>query len=124
MLKKFMLSLAGIALLVCAVPSFADEKPESKYRTMSGCLSKPEGGDEYFLVAKNGSTWEIHSSDSTVSLSKHLGQTVRVRGVVEHSKLHNLKEDAKDETGIKRHQTEHGHLKVTSIHQVGLSCRR
>jgi len=124
MLKKFMLSLAGIALLVCAVPSFADEKPKSKYRTMTGCLSKPEGGDEYFLVAKNGSTWEIHSSDSTVSLSKHLGQTVRVRGVVEHSKLHNLKEDAKDETGIKRHQTEHGHLKVTSIHQVGPSCRR
>jgi len=124
MLKKFMLSLAGIALLVCAGPSFADEKPKSKYRTMTGCLSKPEGGDEYFLVAKNGSTWEIHSSDSTVSLSKHLGQTVRVRGVVEHSKLHNLKEDAKDETGIKRHQTEHGHLKVTSIHQVGLSCRR
>ena len=124
MLKKFMLSLAGIALLVCAVPSFADEKPKSKYRTMTGCLSKPEGGDEYFLVAKNGSTWEIHSSDSTVSLSKHLGQTVRVRGVVEHSKLHNLKEDAKDTTGIKRHATEHGHLKVTSIHQVGLSCRR
>jgi len=124
MLKKLMLSLAGIALLVCAVPSFADEKPKSKYRTMTGCLSKPEGGDEYFLVAKNGSTWEIHSSDSTVSLSKHLGQTVRVRGVVGHSKLHNLKEDAKDETGIKRHQTEHGHLKVTSIHQVGPSCRR
>ena len=124
MLKKFMLSLAGIALLVCTVPSFADEKPKSKYRTMTGCLSKPEGGDEYFLVAKNGSTWEIHSSDSTVSLSKHVGQTVRVRGIVEHSKLHNLKEDAKDETGIKRHQTEHGHLKVTSIHQVGLSCRR
>ena len=123
MLKKLMLSLAGIALLVCAVPSFADEKPKSKYRTMTGCLSKPEGGDEYFLVAKNGSTWEIHRSDSAVSLSKHLGQTVRVRGVVEHSKLHNLKEDAKDETGIKRHDTEHGHLKVTSIHELGLSCR-
>ena len=70
MLKKLMLSLAGIALLVCAVPSFADEKPKSKYRTMTGCLSKPEGGDEYFLVAKNGSTWEIHRSDSAVSLSK------------------------------------------------------
>jgi len=123
MLKKLMLSLAGIALLVCAVPSLADEKPKSKYRTMTGCLSKPEGGDEYFLVAKNGSTWEIHSSDSAVSLSKRLGQTVRVRGVVEHSKLHNLKEDAKDETGIKRHETEHGHLKVTSIHELGLSCR-
>jgi hypothetical protein len=84
MLKKLMLSLAGIALLVCAVPSFADEKPKSKYRTMTGCLSKPERGDEYFLVAKNGSTWEIHSSDSAVSLSKHLGQTVRVQTFLPH----------------------------------------
>ena len=124
MLKKLMLSLAGIALLVSAVPGFADEKSTAKYRTMTGCLSKPEGGDEYFLTAEDGSTWEIHSSKSTVSLSNHTGQTVRVRGVVEHAKLHNFKEDAKDETGIKRHETEHGHLRVTSIHRVGLSCRR
>jgi len=123
-LKNLMLSLAGIALLVCVGPGFGDEKPKSKYRTMTGCLSKPEGGDEYFLIAANGSTWEIHSSRSTVSLSNHVGQTVRVRGVVEHAKLHNFKEDAKDDTGIRRHETEHGHLKVTSIHQIGLSCRR
>ena len=124
MLKKLLPFLAGIALLVCSVPGFADEKPKSKYRPMTGCLSKPEGGDEYFLVAENGSTWEIHSSDSAVSLSNHVGQTVRVKGVVEHAKLHNFKEDAKDETGIKRHETEHGHLRVTSIHRTGLSCRR
>lgn len=124
MLKKFMLSLSGVALLVFSVPGFADEKPKSKYRAMTGCLSKPEGGDEYFLVAENGSTWEIHSRNSAVSLAHHVGQTVRVRGVVEHAKIHNLKEDAKDDTGIKRHETEHGHLRVTSIHEVGLSCRR
>ena len=124
MLKKFLLSLAGIALLACAAPGFADEKPKSKYRTMSGCLTKPEGGDEYFLIAANGSTWEIHSSRSAGSLSDYVGQTVRVRGVVEHAKIHNLKEDAKDDTGIKRHENEHGHLRVTSIHQIGLSCRR
>lgn len=124
MLKKLLLSLVGVALLVCAVPGFADERAKPKYRVMTGCLSKPEGGDEYFLIAENGSTWEIHGSKSTVSLSNHVGQTVRVRGVVEHPKLHNFKEDAKDETGIKRHETEHGHLKVTSIHRVGLSCRR
>ena len=124
MLKKLMLSLAGTALLFCAVPGFADDQPKSKYRAMTGCLSKPEGGDEYFLIAENGSTWEIHSTKSAVSLSNHVGQTVRVRGVVEHADLHNLKEDAKDDTGIKRHKNEHGHLRVTSIHQVGASCQR
>ena len=124
MLKKFMLSLTGIALMVCAVPGIADEAPKSKYRAMTGCLTKPEGGDEYFLIAANGSTWEIHSSRSSVALSSHVGQRVRVRGVVERANLHNLKEDAKEDTGIKRHETEHGHLRVTSIHDFGFSCRR
>ena len=124
MSRKHILSVAGLALLLSAVQGFADEKPKSKYRSITGCLSKPEGGDEYFLVGENGSTWEIHSSNSSVSLARHIGQAVQVRGIVEHSKLHNLKEDAKDDTGIKRHEGEHGHLKVTSIHQVGFACRR
>lgn len=125
MSRKLMTLFAGIALLVSAVPGFAnDEQPKSKYRTITGCLSKPEGGDEYFLVGKNGSTWEIHSSKSDVALADHVGKEVRVHGIVEHSKMHNLKEDAKEDAGIKRHQGEHGHLDVTSIHQVGFSCER
>jgi hypothetical protein len=124
MWRKSIALFAGISLLASAVPGFAQEKPKSKYRIITGCLSKPEGGDEYFLVGKNGSTWEIHSSRSNVALGDHVGQEVRVRGVVEHSKLHNLKEDAKDDTGIKRHENEHGHLKVESLHELGWSCRR
>jgi hypothetical protein len=123
MFRKIMLCVTGLVWFASAVPSFADEVPKSKYRTITGCLSKPEGGDEYFLVGKNGSTWEIHSRSSSVALHKHVGQTVKVRGIVEHSKMHNMKEDAKEDTGIKRHENEHGHLKVTSIHEVGLSCR-
>jgi hypothetical protein len=117
--------LAGIFLLSsCAAPAaFADEKPKAKVRTITGCLSKPEGGDEYLLTGKNGSTWEVHSSDSRVSLSKHVGQTVTATGIVSHQELHKMKEDAKDATGIKRHEGEHGHLKVTSMHSVSGSCR-
>jgi hypothetical protein len=124
MFRKRMALFAGIALFVTAVPGLANEKPKSKYRTITGCLSKPERGDEYFLVGKNGSTWEIHSRESNVALADHVGHEVRVRGIVEHSKMHNLKEDAKEDTGIKRHEGEHGHLNVTSIHRVGFSCRR
>src|SRR5689334_19028149 len=98
MSRTLMALFAGITLLVSAVPGFADEKPQSKYRVITGCLSKPESGDEYFLVGKDGSTWEIHSRTSSVALAGHVGQTVRVRGIVEHSKMHNLKEDAKDDT--------------------------
>ena len=122
--KKLMALFAGIALFGVTVSSLANEKAKSKYRTITGCLSKPERGDEYFLIGKNGSTWEIHSRESGVALADHVGREVRVRGVVEHSNMHNLKEDAKEDTGIKRHEGEHGHLNVTSIHQVGLSCHR
>jgi hypothetical protein len=117
----------GLLLLGTSVgPVFANDKPKSKVRTITGCLSKSEGRDEYLLTGKNGSTWELHSSDSRVSLSKHVGETVIATGVVSHQKLHNMKEDAKDtaaDTGAKKDNTEHGHLKVTSMHSVGGSCR-
>jgi len=87
---------AGIILLMgCSGSAFANDKPKSKVRTITGCLSKHEGGDEYLLTGKNGSTWELHSSDSRVSLSKHVGETVTATGVVSHQKLHNMKEDAR-----------------------------
>jgi len=125
-MRKLLLFVTGLVLLCgCAASSFADDKPKSKVRTITGCLSKPEGGDEYLLTGRNGSTWEIHSSDSAVSLGKHIGQTVTATGVVEHAKMHNMKEDAKDATKDatdKAHDAEHGHLKVTSIHKVSGSC--
>ena len=126
-MRKLILFVSGLILLCgCAVSSFADGKPKSDMRTITGCLSKAEHGDEYQLTGENGSTWEIHSSDSRVSLAKHIGQTVTATGIVEHAKLHNMKEDAKDTTKDaegKRHDAEHGHLKVTSIHKVSGSCR-
>jgi hypothetical protein len=125
--RKSITFLAGVILLSSYAGSmFADEKPKAKVRTITGCLSKREGGDEYLLTGRNGSTWELHSSNSRVSLSKHVGQTVTATGVVSHQKLHNMKEDAKDaaaDTGVKKDTAEHGHLKVTSMHSVSGSCR-
>ena len=126
-MKKPLAFLAGV-VLICGISgtAFAKDKPKSKVRTVTGCLSKPEGGDEYQLTGKDGSTWELHSSNSRVSLSKHVGQTVTATGVVSHQKLHNMKEDAKDaakDTGVKNDNSEHGHLKITSIKMVSGSCK-
>jgi hypothetical protein len=126
--KKSIVFLAGVILLGYAGCAFAQDKPKSKVRTITGCLTKAKGGDEYLLAGKNGSTWEVHNSDSSdrVSLSDHVGQTVTATGVVSHAKLHNLKEDAKDaatDTGVKKDDREHGHLTVTSIKTVSESCR-
>jgi hypothetical protein len=126
--KKSIVFLAGVILLGFAGCAFAQDKPKSKVRTITGCLTKAKGGDEYLLAGKNGSTWEVHSdnSDSRVSLSDHVGHTVTATGVVSNSKLHNLKEDAKDtatDTGVKKDNREHGHLTITSIKMVSESCK-
>jgi hypothetical protein len=131
--RKSIVFLAGVILLSgYAGSAFAQDKPKSKVRTITGCLSKAEGGDEYLLTGKNGSTWEVHSSDSSdssdsrVSLSDHVGHTVTATGVVSNAKLHNLKEDAKDaakDSGVKKTNREHGHLTVTSIKMVSESCK-
>jgi hypothetical protein len=126
--KKSIVFLAGVILLGFAGCAFAQDKPKSKVRTITGCLTKAKGGDEYLLAGKNGSTWEVHSdnSDSRLSLSDHLGHTVTATGVVSHSKLHNLKEDAKDtatDTGVKNDNREHGHLTITSIKMLSESCK-
>ena len=129
-MRKSIMFLAGVLLLSgCASSAFAQDKPKSKVRTITGCLSKAKGADEYLLTGKNGSTWEVHSSDnsnSQVSLSDHVGHTVTATGVVSNAKLHNLKEDAKEtakDTGATKEDKEHGHLTVTSIKMVSESCK-
>jgi len=122
--------LAGVLLLSgCASSAFAQDKPKSKVRTITGCLSKAKGADEYLLTGKNGSTWEVHSSDnsnSQVSLSDHVGHTVTATGVVSNAKLHNLKEDVKEtakDSGVTKDDKEHGHLTITAIKMVSESCK-
>ena len=127
-MKKSTVFLAGVILLGYAGCAFAQDKPKSKVRTITGCLTKAQGGDEYLLAGKTGGTWEVHSSDTSdrVSLADHVGHTVTATGVVSHAKLHNLKEDAKDaatDTGVKKDNREHGHLTITSIKMVSESCK-
>jgi hypothetical protein len=127
--RKSIVFLVAVILVGYAGSVSAQDKPKSKVRTITGCLTKAKGGDEYLLAGKNGSTWEVHSSDnsgSRVSLADHVDQTVTATGVVSNSKLHNLKEDAKEaaaDTGVKKDDREHGHLTITSLKTVSESCK-
>jgi hypothetical protein len=99
-------------------------KPKAHVRTITGCLSKGDSADEYQLTGTNGSTWEVRSDK--VTLADHVGHTIRATGVVSNAKLHNLKEDAKDaakDSGVKKSDTEHGHLTITSMKMVSESCK-
>lgn len=117
--------LAGFTTL-WATAQDTDTKSKGDVRHITGCLTKGDSAGEYLLTGNDGSTWEIHKQDSA-DLSGHVGKTVTVKGVVDHSKMHNMKEDAKDaakDSGMTKHDNEHGHLTVTDVHTVGESCQQ
>ncbi len=114
----------GVVLLG-AVCLFAQDKGKSDTRTITGCLSQGDNAKEFVLTASDGSTWEVRSS--AVDLSSHVGHTVSATGVVSNATAHNLKEDAKDaaaDTGMKKNNTEHGHMKITNVSMVSDSCQK
>jgi hypothetical protein len=115
---------------MCAASLAQDNSTSSKskdeVRTLTGCLAKGDSADEFTLKTADGSTWEMHSN-SSVDLASHVGHEVRVTGAVSNSKLHNLKEDTKDtaaDTGVKKDNAEHGHLKPTDVQMVSDSCSK
>ena len=116
-----------VVAAVTSVWALAQDDTNSKgeVRTITGCLTKANTGDEYLLTGTDGSTWEIHENNA-VDLASHVNQTVDVKGAVSNEKAHNMKEDAKQmghDTGMKNNTAEHGHLKVTSLHKVSDSCQ-
>ena len=119
------LVVAGCTSLWAFGQDESTNKSKAEVRNITGCLTKSGGGDEYLLTAGDGSTWEVHENNS-VDLAAHVNQTVDLRGVVSHEKMHNMKEDAKDmaaDSGATKNKAEHGHLKPTHIKKVSDSCQ-
>ena len=119
------LVLVGLAASWAVAQDADDSKSKSDVRTITGCLSKGDSADEFVLTANDGSTWEVRSS-SSADLASHVGHTITAKGVVSNAKMHNLKEDAKDaakDSGMKKSDTEHGHMKITDVKMVSDSCK-
>jgi hypothetical protein len=114
-------------LLFCVILAsctfgFAKEKTDA--RDVTGCLSKGDSAKEFLLTGNDGSTWEVRSS--RVALAEHVGHTVTATGVVSNARMHNMKEDAKEtakDSGMKKSDTEHGHMKITDVKMVSESCK-
>ena len=119
----------GMTVGLTASAGFAQDtasKSKAEVRSITGCLSKGDSADEYLLTAGDGSTWEVRSNNA-VNLAEHVGHTVTLKGVVANAKAHNMKEDAKTaaaDAGVKKTDTEHGHLKATSLKMVSDSCSK
>jgi hypothetical protein len=111
---------AGLAIAQDTTPA-----THKKVRTLTGCLQKCEGSDEYTLTAKDGGTWEVTSD--AVKFGPHVGHTVTITGAVSNATAHGLKEDAKGEAkehGIDKNSKEHGHMTVTNLKMVSASCEK
>jgi hypothetical protein len=117
-----------IKLLLCVILAgctFGLAKEKADVRDVTGCLSKGDSAKEFLLTGNDGSTWEVRSS--RVDLAEHLGHTVTATGVVSNAKMHNMKEDAKEtakDSGMKKSDNEHGHMKITDMKMVGDSCQK
>ena len=118
----------GKSLLLCLIlaASFSAvaEDSKSNVRDVTGCVSKGDSAKEFVITANDGSTWEVRSDK--VALADHVGHTVTATGVVSHAKMHNMKEDAKEaakDSGLKKTDTEHGHMTVTDVKMVSDSCK-
>jgi hypothetical protein len=112
-------------LLASFSTSLGFAKGKDDVRDVTGCLSKGDSANEFLLTSEDGSTWEVRSSK--VALAEHVGHTVTATGVVSNAKMHNMKEDAKDaakDSGMKKSDNEHGHLKITDVKMVSESCQK
>jgi hypothetical protein len=121
------LILVGLAASwAMAQDETSDSKSKSEVRTITGCLTKGDSAKEFLLTGNDGSTWEVRDNGSA-NLASHVGHTISAKGVVAHSKMHNMKEDANDtakDSGMKKDNSEHGHLKVTDVTMVSDSCQK
>jgi hypothetical protein len=124
MKTKISLTVLCLTLVAFAVSwGHAQEKSKSDVRTITGCLTKGDSAKEFNLRGDDGSTWEVRSS--AVDLASHVGHTVTATGVVSNSGMHNMKEDTKDmakDSGMKKDNSEHGHLKITDLKMVSETC--
>ena len=125
-MKKLLMVMlvAAVCTTWAAAQDDHDTKGKGDTRTVTGCLSKGDSAKEFVLTEADGSTWEVRSS--TVQLGEHVGHQVSATGVVSHAKMHNMKEDAKDmaqDSGMKKDNSEHGHMKVTDVKMVSDSCK-
>jgi hypothetical protein len=118
------MKIKWLLCVVLAGCTFGLAKDKADVRDVTGCLSKGDSAKEFLLTGTDGSTWEVRSSK--VALAEHVGHTVTATGVVSNATAHNLKEDAKDaakDSGMKKSDTEHGHMKITDVKMVSDSCK-
>jgi hypothetical protein len=91
--------------------------------TVTGCLQKGDDAGEFSIIARDGKTWELHST--SVKLDEHLGHTVTVTGSrTNESKVHAKAEEKREGVVKASSKEEYADLGVTSLKMVSETCSK
>ena len=86
----------------------ASEYRGREYLTLTGCLQKGRGADQYLMVGEDGSTWELEGNSR--KFAAHVGQSVRIAGPVVAGR------------GLARDGAADGNLHVAKLKKVSRTC--
>jgi hypothetical protein len=91
--------------------------------TVTGCLQRGDDAGEFSIIARDGKTWELHST--SIKLDNHLGHTVTVAGPRTHeSKAHEQAEEKREGVVKASSKEEYANLAVTSLKMVSETCNK
>jgi SH3 domain-containing YSC84-like protein 1 len=102
----------------------SEVKSEAKENvTVTGCLQRGGDAGEFSMIARDGKTWELHST--SINLDNHLGHTVTVTGPRTHeSKAHEQAEEKREGVVKASSKEEYANLAVTSLKMVSETCNK
>src|ERR1700726_5029088 len=91
--------------------------------TVTGCLQRGDDAGEFSIIARDGKTWELHST--SIKLDNHLGHTVTVTGPRTHeSKAQEQAEEKRGGVVKASSKEEYANLAVTSLKMVSETCSK
>jgi hypothetical protein len=101
----------------------AEAKSEAKGNvTVTGCLQRGDDAGEFSIVARDGKTWDIHST--TLKLDSHLGHTVTVTGPrTQESKVQEKADEKREGVVRASSKEEYADLGVTGLKMVSETCK-
>jgi lipid-binding SYLF domain-containing protein len=102
----------------------SEVKSEAKENvTVTGCLQQGGDAGEFSIIARDGKTWELHST--SIKLDNHLGHTVTVTGPRTHeSKAQEQAEEKREGVVKASSKEEYANLAVTSLKMVSETCNK
>jgi hypothetical protein len=125
--QPFLAAIRGAKAQAVAEGKADDAKTEVKSEakenvTVTGCLQKGDHVDEFSIMARDGKTWDLHST--SIKLDEHLGHTVTVTGPRTHEAKAQAKAEETREGVVKASsQEKYSDLGVTSLKMVSETCK-